>query len=145
MNIKKKIQYILKEYVDQKSHSFKTETVLNPIIYWHLTEHSKERMRHERNIEQATKQEIKEMCQIATPKLIKILADKRNNFKGGPFFKFNIVDKNNFYLTLACEVDSHKTLEELHINIKTVLKSGGFLKLKGFGGLNEPTLLTIEV
>ena len=102
-------------------------------------------MSDDRNISIVDEKEVEDLCQRATSKMIKLFADKRNNFKPGPGFKFQILDKQNEYLTLGCLIERHETLSELDISILTVLKSGSRLRLGGYVATYEPKLFTIEV
>ena len=145
MSIKNVIKKILKEWINPESIPFQTDAYFSPIITWYISPHAFDRMSDDRNISIVDEKEVEDLCQRATSKMIKLFADKRNNFKPGPGFKFQILDKQNEYLTLGCLIERHETLSELDISILTVLKSGSRLRLGGYVATYEPKLFTIEV
>jgi len=143
--IKNVIKKILKEWIHEESVPFQTEAYFDPVVTWYISPHAMDRMSDDRNISNVSEKEVKDLCQRATSQMIKIFADKRNNFKPGPGFKFQILDKQNEYLNLGCLIERHETLSELEITISTVLKSGSRLRLGGYVATYEPKLFTIEV
>ena len=139
------IRKLLKEFIDPRSIPFEHQAYFSPTVTWYLQPHAIERMEDDRNAEPVSMEEISDITKKATKKLIQIVSDKRNNFKPGPGFRFQVIDKNNFFLTIGCRVDSYDTLNHMDVNILTCYKTGGYLRLKGFVATYEQSQLVIEV
>lgn len=99
---------------------------------WYITQHALGRTTRSANLETLTMDEIEEMCNLATPRLISIFTDKKNPFKPHPGFHFQVRQQGNLYATLGCVIDSYENLKSMTIVIKTTLKSGNTLKSRYF-------------
>ena len=143
--IRNVIRKVLKEYIHPNSIPFEHQVYFSPTVTWYLQPHAMDRMKDVRNVESASMEEISDVTKRATKKLIQIVSDKRNNFKPGPNFRFQVLDENNYYLSLGCRIDFYDTLVHMDVNILTCIKTGGFLRLKGFVEADEKPQLIIRV
>ena len=135
----------MNEYIDPRSIPIEHQAVFSPIVMWYVTPHAYSRFDDKRNLSPISMEEINDVTEKATKKLIQIVSDKRNNFKPGPGFQFQIIDRSNEYLQLGCRIDQYDTLSHMDVNIMTVFKGEGFLRLSGFENVGETGQLRIYV